>query len=86
MVMTKNKLVGSYHEFLLERLRDPAKAIAYLNAAIEEDDDDVFLLALRNVVEARQLWRPEAQFQWSDVARVLKTLGLQLMLSEKRAA
>ena len=84
--MTEDKLTGSYHEFLLERLRDPAKARAYLNAAIEEDDDNVFLLALRNVAESRQLLQPESELQWPDVAGLLKTLGMQLMISEKRAA
>ncbi|MEP7338135.1 MAG: transcriptional regulator [Acidobacteriota bacterium] len=84
--MTEDKLTESYQEFLLERLRDPAKAIAYLNAAIEEGDDDVFLLALRNVAESRQLLPPGFQFQWSDMASVLKALGVQLMIGEKRAA
>ncbi len=84
--MTEDKLTKSYHEFLLERLRDPAKAMAYLNAAIEEDDDNVFLLALRNVAESRQLLQPESQIQSSDVAGLLKALGVQLTIGEKRAA
>jgi|GEM_PF-3785668 len=84
--MTEDKLTESYHEFLLERLRDPAKALIYLNAALEEDGDQVFLLALRNVAEARQLSLPEPPLQWSDVAGVLNALGLQLMIGTKRAA
>lgn len=84
--MTEDKLTEGYHEFLLERLRDPAKAIAYLNAAIEEGDDDIFLRALRNVAESRQLLQPEAQVQRSEVAGVLKALGIQLTIGEKRAA
>jgi DNA-binding phage protein len=84
--MTEDKLTGSYHEFLLERLRDPAKATAYLNAAIEEEDDNVFLLALRNVAESQQLLQPESEIQWSDVAGLLKALGIQLMIGAKRAA
>lgn len=43
-----------YQEHLIERLRDPAEALAYLKAALEERDlPEVFLLALRNVAEAR---------------------------------
>src|SRR5436853_7803641 len=43
-----------YHEYLIERLRDPAEALSYLKAALEERDlPEVFLLALRNVAEAR---------------------------------
>jgi probable addiction module antidote protein len=47
--MTK---VSSYQRDLIESLKDPCEAAAYLNAAIEEGDRAVFLLALRNVAEA----------------------------------
>ena len=48
----------NYHEDLLERLKDPAYAVAYLEAALEESDmPAVFLLALRNVAEARGIAR-----------------------------
>jgi probable addiction module antidote protein len=44
----------TYQEDLRERLRDPKYAAEYLVAALEESDmPDVFLLALRNVAEAR---------------------------------
>ena len=43
-----------YHVYLIERLKDPTEALAYLKAALEETDlREVFLLALRNVAEAR---------------------------------
>ena len=45
--------IYSYQEDLIESLKDPCEAAAYLNAAIEEGDRAVFLLALRNVAEAR---------------------------------
>lgn len=41
-----------YQDDLIEALKDPREAAAYLNAAIEEGDRAVFLLALRNVAEA----------------------------------
>jgi probable addiction module antidote protein len=44
--------VTSYQKDLIESLKDPSEASAYLNAAIEEKDRSVFLLALRNVAEA----------------------------------
>jgi probable addiction module antidote protein len=48
----------TYHEDLLERLKDPAYAVEYLEAALEEGDmPEVFLLALRNVAEARGMAR-----------------------------
>ena len=50
----KTKASTDYHEYLIERLKDPAEALAYLKAALEETDlPEVFLLALRNVAEAR---------------------------------
>lgn len=43
---------ASYQKDLIESLKDPCEAAAYLNAAIEEGDRSVFLMALRNVAEA----------------------------------
>lgn len=43
---------ADYQEELLKSLRNPKQASAYLNAAIEEKDIQLFLLALRNVIEA----------------------------------
>ncbi len=42
----------AYQSDLIEALKDPEEAAAYLNAAIEEGDRAAFLLALRNVAEA----------------------------------
>ncbi len=38
---------------LLQALRDPAEAAEYLAAALQEQDREGFLLALRNVAEAQ---------------------------------
>jgi len=42
-----------YQEYLVAALADPLEAASYLNAALEEGDKELFLLALRNVTEAR---------------------------------
>ena len=42
-----------YDDFLDERLQDPVRAAGYLNACLEDDDPEVFLLALRQVARAR---------------------------------
>jgi probable addiction module antidote protein len=42
-----------HNDFLIESLRNQQRAKAYLNAALEDDDPRVFLLALRNVAQAR---------------------------------
>ena len=48
-----NRKISTYQEDLIEALKDPREAAAYLNAAMEEGDRELFLLALRNVAEAR---------------------------------
>jgi hypothetical protein len=58
--MSKSKLskhTKSYHDDLIEALRDPKESYAYLQVAIDEyqedNDADALLVALRNVAEAR---------------------------------
>lgn len=41
----------SYHDDLLRRLKDPKYAVAYLNGCLDADDEGVFLLALRDVIQ-----------------------------------
>ena len=44
---------GDYREYLLDELRDnPDRCVGYLNAALEEGGD-AFLIALKDVVDAR---------------------------------
>jgi probable addiction module antidote protein len=42
-----------YEEDLYRALRNPAEAEAYINAALADGDIKVFLLALRDVIEAQ---------------------------------
>lgn len=44
--------IKSYHTELMKQLKKPGEAAEYLNACFE-DSEEVFLLGLRNVVEAR---------------------------------
>ena len=54
--MPKNK---KYEDWLLEKLKDHDQAVAYLNDALEEslkgdeESQQLFLIALRNVAEAQ---------------------------------
>ena len=50
MMMARGK---NYQDSLIESLADANEAAAYLNAALEDGDNEVFLLALRNVADAR---------------------------------
>jgi probable addiction module antidote protein len=48
--MTKTR---DYREHLNKVLKDDEEAVAYLNAALADDDPEVFLQALRDVAGAR---------------------------------
>lgn len=70
-------LTKSYRDSLLERLRDPAEAAAYLDAALEDEDSRVFLLALRDVAEARGISSvaAEANLNRESLYRMLSEEG-----------
>lgn len=72
-----NKRLIDYQEQLLQDLQDPKEAIAYLNAALMDEDPRIFLLALKNVVAA--------QGKISTIAKKAKLNreNLYRMLSEK---
>ena len=42
-----------YEDVLDEDLKDPAEAVGYRNACLEDQDPEVFLLALRDVARAQ---------------------------------
>jgi len=42
-----------YEDVLDEDLQDPAEALGYLNACLEDGDPEVFLMALRDVARSR---------------------------------
>src|ERR1017187_1206172 len=44
---------ASYDDLLMDMLKDEERALAYLNAALDEPDPRVFLIALRNVTQAQ---------------------------------
>ncbi|MBI1731794.1 MAG: putative addiction module antidote protein [Gammaproteobacteria bacterium] len=44
---------ASYTEWLIERLKDPEEAAAHIEAAIEDGDQAVIMLALRHVAQAQ---------------------------------
>jgi probable addiction module antidote protein len=48
----KMKPTKSYYESLIKTLKDPEEAVEYLNAALEDGDESVFLSALKSVAEA----------------------------------
>lgn len=66
-----------YEVGLNEALADPIEAAAYLNAALEDGSQDVFLLALRDVANARGLTRlaRETSLNRENMYRILSEKG-----------
>lgn len=81
-----NRLID-YQEDLIESLRDPQEALAYLNAALTDEDERIFLLALKNVLEAQggdmtSLAR-EADLNRENLYRILSKKGNPKLTSIK---
>ncbi len=70
--------IKNYKEHLIEQLQDPEEFAAYLNAALQDDDPHVFLLALRDIAEAKggmtQLAK-EADLNRENLYRTLSLKG-----------
>ncbi|HHJ05924.1 MAG TPA: putative addiction module antidote protein [Anaerolineae bacterium] len=47
------QVTAKYETGLKASLKNPDEAAAYLDAALEENDQEIFLLALRDIAEAR---------------------------------
>lgn len=73
--MTKQSV--GYEQGLKEALADPEEAAAYLNAALEDGSQDVFLLALRDVANARGLTHlaRETSLNRENMYRILSEKG-----------
>ena len=71
------KKTRSYKAGQLERLKDPAYAAEYINAAMEAGDNAAFLLALRNVAEAQTMnaVATQAGLSRESVYRMLSETG-----------
>ena len=68
----------NFRDYSLKKLQDPEFASVYLNEALTDEDQRVFLLALKNVIEA----------QGNDISFIAKTSDISRqhiyrILSEK---
>ena len=72
-----SKASRPYRPELLKALQDPTEAAEYLNAALEEGSNEIFLLALRNVAEAHGMKRlaEDAQLNRESMYRMLSDQG-----------
>lgn len=77
--MNKKTRLIDYQEELIKSLQDPEEAAAYLNAALMDEDPRIFLIALKNVIDAQEqdissLAR-KAQLNRENLYRMLSNKG-----------
>lgn len=65
----------NYRDDLLKSLTDPEEAKEYLNAALEDENPEVFLLALRDIVDANSSMTQLAQGTNRNRESLYKTLS-----------
>jgi probable addiction module antidote protein len=72
-----NLTTAKYETGLRTALMDPEEAAAYLNAALEENDQEVFLLALRDIAEAHGFSQvaQDASLNRENLYRMLSPAG-----------
>lgn len=73
------KKYRNYEESLFESLKNHDEAIAYLNAALQDDDQRVFLLALKDVFTAQNIdisaFAQESNITRQNIYRILSSKG-----------
>jgi tetratricopeptide (TPR) repeat protein len=89
----------SYQEDLLTALKEPEEAQEYLKAALEDVNPEVFLLALKDVIEANQnrgrsfaqgkdedeIFSFEKSSELTNLQKVLSRLGYRLTIEKLSA-
>ncbi len=77
--MKKIKNYVDYEELLLKDLQNPQEALGYLNAALLDEDQRVFLLALKDVLTAQNIdissLADEASITRQNIYRMLSAKG-----------
>lgn len=91
----------SYQAYLIESLKDPEEAAAYLEAVLEDGSEEEVLLALRDVAEARlaavnsdrgdsetiqQILSSPEHLDMMTLLRMLGELGFKLSVTPKENA
>jgi probable addiction module antidote protein len=78
----------SYDDYLIESLKDRRRAEAYLKVALEEEDPRVFLLALRNVAQARGISKvaSKSKLNRESLYKMLSKRGNPSLQESQRAS
>ncbi|MBN1999523.1 putative addiction module antidote protein [candidate division KSB1 bacterium] len=72
-----NKLTKNYKDDLIKDLKDPNEAAEYLNAALQDGNQEIFLMALRDVAAARGIKKlaKQASLNRENIYRMLSDEG-----------
>ena len=72
-----NKVTEKYENNLKEDLLDPIEAAEYLNAALEDGSQEVFLMALKDVANAKGISEiaRKTRLNRENLYRILSTQG-----------
>ncbi len=78
-----NKITEKYVKSLKEDLADPVEAAEYLNAALEDGSQEVFLMALKDVANARGISEiaRQSNLNRENLYRLLSTKGNPKLMS-----
>lgn len=97
-MIKKNKQYKNYEEWLQTELKNPKLALDYLNEALMDEDEKVFLIALKDVLNAQgddaqetNISRPsiyrmlseKGNPRWNSLASLFSALSLQMQLTFK---
>ena len=71
------KITEKYEDNLKEDLIDPSEAAEYLNAALEDGSQEVFLMALKDIANAKGISEiaRETKLNRENLYRILSTQG-----------
>jgi len=71
------KVTEKYENNLKEDLRDPVEAAEYLNAALEDGSKEVFLMALKDIANAKGISEiaRKTKLNRENLYRILSTQG-----------
>lgn len=75
--MASKKKSTQFHDYLMGSLKNPEEAVEYLNAALREKDLEFFLVALRDVAEAKGIGKiaEDAKLNRENLYRILSEKG-----------
>ena len=80
--------VSPYRDELLKSIKNPEAAAEYLSACLQDEDPRVFLMALRDVADARggmRMFSGAGNPSLESLTAVLRAVGLRLSVQSQKS-